>query len=371
MKEELLAELAKIVEAVNILSPTAFSFAGRVVPQYDPAMQQLQSLYPTQNPLITQLQQQLYGSCYCRRFTGYLQEEAPGTALYPATALPGHAERSEGSASMEREMLRSAQHDMIENGSFLQELSEANSSQERWDSGWQIYQTLPSGQILAHKYGVTRMVWPGEFIAHDGFGMAPRVGANISILIARESRTMQPGFYFVFGETVTDQEDDYSIVRFYWNITDSTAPGLIRLISRRLNRFQVPFRFKCLSFRAQFKRADAAVLFLSKRYYRITAELLGEIYQQVRTDLKPETPLFTRKLASGLGFAEDPGNGESFGMSRCRILAEGLWSAYIKGLPTQEARLQEVVAQFEKNGIALAHPYLNARSIDHYEFTSF
>ena len=366
MKEELLAELAKIVQAVTIHSPTSFSFAGQVVPQSDLAMQQLQSLYPSQNPLITQLQQQLYSSCYCRRFTGQLPEEEPDTA-----ALWSYPEGSEGIGSMGREMLLSAQHDMAEDGSFLRELSEANSSQERWDSGWQIYQTLPSGQILAHKYGIMRMVWPGEFMAHDGFGMAPRVGANISILVARESRTMQPGFYFAFGETVTDQQDDYSIVRFYWNITDSAAPGLIRFITQRLNRFQVPFRLKCLSLRTQFKRADAAVLFLGKRYYRITAELLVDVYQQVRGNLKPETPLFTRRLAAGLGFAEDPGNGESFGMSRCRIVAEGLWSAYTKGLPTQQARLQEVIAHFEKNGIALAHPYLNARSIDHYEFTSF
>ena len=104
--------------------------------------------------------------------------------------------------------------------------------------------------------------------------------------------------------------------------------------------------------------------------YVLIVELLVDVYQAVKDNLKPETPLFTKRLAAGLGFAEDPGNGESFGMSRCRIVAEGLWSAYVKGLPTQQARLQEVIAHFEKNGIALEHPYLNARSIDHYEFTS-
>ena len=299
------------------------------------------------------------------------QHDSEGVGPLDNEMIRSSQHDSDGSGPVDREMLHYAQHDMAGDSSFLRELSEANSSQERWDSGWQIYQTLPSGQILAHKYGIMRMVWPGEFMAHDGFGMAPRVGANISILVARESRTMQPGFYFAFGETVTDQQDDYSIVRFYWNITDSAAPGLIRLITQRLNRFQVPFRLKCLSFRTQFKRADAAVLFLGKRYYRITAELLVDVYEQVRGNLKTETPLFTKQLAAGLGFAEDPGNGESFGMSRCRIVAEGLWSAYVKGLPTQQARLQEVIAHFEKNGIALEHPYLNARSIDHYEFTSF
>jgi HopA1 effector protein family len=337
MKEQLLAELTKIVHAVIFLSPTSFSFAGLVVSQSDPAMQHLHSLYSSQNQLVTQLQQTLYSSCYCKRFTGHSLEEQPNT---------------------------------VQDSSFLQALSEANTGHERWDSGWQIYQTLPSGQVLAHKYGLTRLLWPGEFLAHDGFGMAPRTGTNISIFVAKESRTMQPGFYFAFGETVTDQQDDYSIVRFYWNIKESIATTLIRLITRNLNRFQVPFRLKCLGFRAHFSRADAAVLFVSKRYYRITSELLVDIYQEVREHLKSDTPLFTKQLANGLGLAEDPGNGESFGMSRCRIFAEGLWGAYVQGLQTEQARVQEVVKQFGNNGISLEHPYLSAGSIDHYEFTN-
>src|SRR5436305_14389954 len=63
--------------------------------------------------------------------------------------------------------------------------------------------------------------------------------------------------------------------------------------------------------------------------YVLIVELLVDVYQAVKDNLKPETPLFTKRLAAGLGFAEDPGNGESFGMSRCRIVAEGLWSAYV------------------------------------------
>jgi hypothetical protein len=337
MREQLLAELTKIVRAVTILSPTSFSFAGTVVSHTDPAMQYLSSLYPSQNQLVTQLQQNLYSSCYCKRFSGHLLEDQPNT---------------------------------VQDSSFLQALSDANNSQERWESGWQIYQTLPSGQVLAHKYDLTRLLWPGEFHTHDGFGMAPRAGTNISIFVAKESRTMQPGFYFAFGETVTDQQDDYWIVRFYWNIKESIATTLIQLITRNLNRFQVPFRLKCLGFRAQFSRADAVVLYVSKRYYRITSELLVDVHQEVREYLKPDSPLFTKQLAHGLGLAEDPNNGESFGMSRCRIFAEGLWSAYVQGLQTEQDRVQEVVKQFEKNGIDIEHPYLNAGSLDYYEFAS-
>lgn len=339
MKEQILAEMRRIIRAIIIHSETSFSFAGQVIVQSDITAQYMQSLYPSQNQLVTRLQQKIYGSCYCQRFTGSGREERINTPQTP------------------------------ENG-FMQTLSDANSSHERWDAGWQIYQALPSGQVLAHKYGLTRVLWPGEFVALDGMGMAPRAGANISLFVARESRTMQPGFYFAFGETITDQQDDSWIVRFYWNIKESAAPMLIRLITQKLNRFQVPFRLKCLSFSSQFNRADACVLFVSKRYAKLVSELLVGIQQEVQASLKPETPLFTRQLARGLGLAEDPGNGESFGMSRCRMFAEGLWSAYQQGLHSEEARLQVVVQQFEKHGIDLQYPYLNTGSKDEYKFAT-
>lgn len=339
MREHLLAELTEIIRAVSILSATSFSFAGAVISQSDPAAQYMQSLYPSQNQLVTRLQQKIYSACYCQRFTGNAFEEQVNMVH-------------------------------MQDSSFLQALSEANSSQERWEVSWQIYQTLPSGQILAHKNGQSRMLWPGEFVTHDGAGIAPRAGTNISLLVAKESRTIQPGFYFAFGEAVTDQQDDSWIIRFYWDIKESAATTLIRLVTKRLNRFQVPFRLKCVSFRSQFNRADAAVLFVSRRYYKIVSDLLLDIHQEVRADLKPDTPLFTKRLAYGLGLAEDPGNGESFGMSRCRIVAEGLWSAYQQGLQAEEACLQEVVKQFEKNGIDLVYPYLNRGSKDDYEFAT-
>jgi hypothetical protein len=337
MEEPLLAELTHIVRSVAILSPTTFSFAGRIVPFSDPAMSLLRSMYPSQHQLVTQLEELLYRHCYCQRFTGQVVEEVPTPA---------------------------------QDSSFVQALSEANTSRERWDAGWRIYQTLPYGQIIAQKYESIRMFWPGEFLTYDGFGMSPRIGASISIHVAKESLTMQPGFYFAFGEAVADQQDDYSIVRFYWNINATATATLIQYITRGLNRYQVPFRFKCLALPTQYKRTDAAVLFVSKRYYRIVAELLVDVYQRVREMLKPDTPLFTKQLAVGLGCAEDPANGESFGMSRCRLVAEGLWSAYLQGLHSEQDRLHQVVELFEKHGIALERPYLNRGSSDIYEFAT-
>lgn len=334
MREQLITELTAIFRAVSILSPTLFSFAGRPVSQPTLAVQPMPSPYPQPNPLVAQLQQQLYQYCFTQRFTGQL----PAEPTVPA-----------------------------QDDNLLQELSAANTSRERWEAGWQIYQVLPSGQVWAHRYGLTRMLWPGEFVTHEGPGVAPRVGASVSVFFARESLTMQPGFYFAFGESVADQQDDTSLVRFYWNIKPSGATNLIRLVTQELNRFQVPFRFKTTSRRANYVRLDAAVLYVNKRFFRIVAELVPDVCREIPEHLQPETPLFTKRLAPGLALAEDPGNGESFGMSRSRIVAEGIWNAYVQGSQAEQARLQEVINAFSRYEIPFERPYLNPRSIDHYE----
>ena len=35
---------------------------------------------------------------------------------------------------------------------------------------------------------------------------------------------MQPGFYYAFGEALADQQDDFGVVRLYWNVTARRVP---------------------------------------------------------------------------------------------------------------------------------------------------
>lgn len=337
MKNHHLQELQRILSALQIFSPTAFALAGQVFNlQPDPAPLSLPANQPTQNPLIQQLEQQLYLHCYCQKFQGKL-----------------------------RPPLNEVGDDLLD------ALSQANGTQERWELGWQIQQLLPSGQLLVHKSGMSRMIWPGEFISQDGPGTPPRVGALVNIFAPKESRVMQPGFYFAFGETSVEQNDLHEAVRFYWNIQANGATTLMQLLTEALNRFQVPFRFKCSSYRALFYRIDSAVLFVSRQYYHITAEVLVDLYQPLKPYLQPETPLFTKRLAPGLAFAEEPGTGESFGMSRCRLLAEGVWNAYMQGISREAARLQVVQQHFASNGVTFERPYLRPGAVDHYEWPAY
>jgi hypothetical protein len=337
MDDAFVTELLRILCAVEIVSPTSFSFAGKIFSSHDPALSAW-STPPTQNPLVAKLVEQLYSSCYCKRFNG---DRPADQVTWPPP-----------------------------DDTFLAELSAAHAGRERWDSGWQTHRLLPSGQIIAQKGGSTRLLWPGEFVSHEGPGIAMREGARVSVYVPRDSKEMQPGFYFVFSETISDQQDDYNLLRFYWHVKPTGAPLLVSLITREFNRFQLPFRFKSLAIRTFYERSDAAVLYINKRFYRISAELQADIHSELQDHLGAETPLFTKHLATGLGLAEEPGNGESFGQNRCRILAEGIWNAYEKGLQTEEERLQEVRQQFERKGLILDFPFLNPHSSDQYVFPS-
>jgi len=329
-------QLQKILQAIDILSPTAFSFAGQVFNgQMIPPMQLGQAQMQPENMLVGQLQHALYMYTYIQRFDGILSTPP---------------------------MIQQPSDDLIE------VLSQANTSCERWDVGWQIVQVAPSGQVLAHKNSATRSLWPGEFLTQDGPGAPLRVGAMIRIYSPRESKALQSGFYFAFGETASEPQEMYEAVRFYLNSSAESAIELMQQVTHTLNRFKIPFRFKCCTYPVLFYRLDSSVLYVTKRHYRITAELLLDIYRRLQHPLEPETPMFTRRLAPGLAFAEEPGTGESFGMLCCRIVAEGLWSASIQGAQSIQARLNEVKKQFERYGIDFEQPYLRPASIDIYEF---
>jgi hypothetical protein len=339
MREQLNAQLRKIVRAVEVRSNDSFNFAGRHFSlgaqgaghaPHGHGFAQQQA-----NPLAALLEQALYQHCYCRTFDGALREE---------------------------------QLDPVHGLDLTPALSEANASRERWDAGWQVYQVLPSGQVLAHKDGRTRSLWPGEFLSTDAPGLAPRPGMNLSVFFMRETKTMQPGFYFAFGEAQEGELDSFSLARFYWNVRAEGAVPLMRAVTRDLNRFQVPFRIKCLTNSAFYARNDPAVLYVDKRFYRVTARVLAGVHREVSRHLRPDPPLFTKPLAAGLALAEEPYTGESFGMQRCRILAEGLLSASTRGLRDEASRLAEVERHFEAYGFTLEAPYLNPRSVDQYEF---
>lgn len=250
-----------------------------------------------------------------------------------------------------------------DSGDLTPVLEAANQSRAGWDEGWTIDQLLDAGQILARKGGAARSFLPGEYLTHRGLDTGPAAGGKASILLSPGSSDLQPGYYYAFSETAGESNDAAPTVRFYWNVSATGAPRLMESVTRELNRFQVPFRFKCVSRASDFPRRDAAVLYLPARYYPIAALILESVHAELKPWLGSSTPLFSKQLAPGLGFAEDPG--ESFGENRTKILAAAMFCT--RGRPVKE-RFAELRRQFELRDLSLDQPWLNPGSSDRYDF---
>ncbi len=330
MQEELIKELDLILAGVKILAPDSLLFGGELM---SPAIEQ--DPHDARMLMTTHLGSLLYLQCYCRRFTGEIDH---------------------------REMLA------ITNPDFVKQLSDANNSREHLNPGWRVIKKLPTGHFVAEKNGLTRLLFAGEFISRADLKRPIEEGTPISIFSPRESTTMHPGFYYIFGETLGDDQDDTDLVRFYWNVRADGAPKLVSLLTNLLNRFQVPFRLKIVNNPNNYIRADAAVMYFNKRLYRLVSELVNNVLSEISTELNPETPLFSKKLAPGLGLGEEPMTGESFGQQRCRILAQAIWAAYEKNLVDEESQLREISTQLQANGIDPEFPYRNAGSDQDYKF---
>jgi hypothetical protein len=330
LTNDLHSRLGRALAAVAIHSPQHFTFEGETVPAVpQPGWGNLPA---PANPLVAALEQRLYNRFFCRDW-------AP-PAVLPTDPTP-----------------------------FLQALSAAHPGRDRWEAGWRINRVGPAGQVMAEKHGRFSELWPGQYVVQSGGG-PPQPGQPLTAYFPRESSTLQPGFFFVFSDAAVAWDETYSMVRFYWNVTADGAPELLARLVARLNRFQVPFRFKTLTQVEAYDRFDSAVLFVSRRWFHPAAEIAVETHAALAGRLLDGTPLFAKPLARGLGFAEDPGNGESFGMSRCRLLAEALWSAWTRGLTHPQDRLAAVADWFSGLGLSLDRPWLNRASTDLYELPS-
>jgi type 2 lantibiotic biosynthesis protein LanM len=144
----------------------------------------------------------------------------------------------------------------------------------------------------------------------------------------------------------------------------------MRSLTTNLNDAGLVFRFKVSNHPVAFIRCDAGVLYVRKRDYEAVSHALTRVYEEIgHSNLKQRVPAFTKRLAPGLGLAEDPPKGlDSFGLHRCRLLANALFQAHREGKKSIPDRLRVVEKHFEQNGISLETPFLNPASVDIYQF---
>jgi class II lanthipeptide synthase len=232
-------------------------------------------------------------------------------------------------------------------------LSRANTGRGSRDRGWTV-QRVDDGTAVVARAGLRTRVPVGDCRPASG-GVAP--GADVSVPLPKELREASPGFYTVIGDA-TDPAPSERAVRVYWHVTSAGAPALVGALASRLNGEGAPFRLKVADHPYRLRRCDAAVLYLRGDVYGRVRTALGETAAALRNRLRPEVPALTLEFAPGVGLAEDPGDGESFGVKRCALLADAIVLAHEQGITEPGERLAAAAERFALAGVDLDVPYL-------------
>ena len=323
------------VRATSFVRGTAYSWFGEVSEPILPAKLKKVAAAAAREYLLSGLQSELYESFYCKGFAAPTDRES-------------HRGPSKGI------------------GPFIDGLSTANAGEGYWDFGWEIV-SAAQGEVSLSRAGLELRAKIEHCQIPNGTLIEP--GAQLSLRLPKELLSISPGFYMAVSNCSLNQDASQTLVRLYWNLTPEGAVPFVRIATLALNQASLPFRLKVVNDPGRFNRCDAGVIYILRNDYDRAKHILEGIYGELAAHLKYAIPAFSKRLAPGLGVAEDVGHAAvSFGMHRTRVLADGMLRAYEKGKTELQDRVRAVEEHFAEEGISLEAPFLNSGSSDGYQF---
>ena len=326
------AQVEAAIRATVVHSPITYSWFGKRSQDFPPALKRALTPQTSRDYLHFTLQAQLYEDFYCKGMAVADGRDKPGNSLAGVTP-------------------------------FVESLAAANSGTGYQASGWQV-RALGDGAVLVRKEGLSLRARREDCGVPEAGTL--RAGEHVTVRFPKESLGLSPGFYLALGNEERGSENGQPLVRLYWHLTAPGAVRLMRCATSLLNQVRHPFKLKVLNDPAGYSRCDAAVLYIRKCDFPVLSDVLATIHAEVAGHLRSAIPALTKPLASGLGLAEDPGRGESFGLHRCGLLADGMIRAHERGRGSLSESLKIVARRFVEEGLSLEEPFLNPRSTDAY-----
>jgi hypothetical protein len=325
-------QVSAAAEAVRITGPVGYSWLGRRSRPVPPSLLAHMDRSDCHRHLVASLREELYASFYC-----------------PGGATPARWGDSQPAAA--DPWLRNA-------------LSSANTGHGSWDPGWTVQHCAQNEAVISTPRIRVRVPL-SDCRADDGRPIGP--GVAVSVRLPKELPALSAGFFMVVGDEAFEPSSHRGLVRVYWHVTQNGAPALVRALASRLNAENVPFRLKVANHPARFDRCDAAVLYLGGDTFPGLRQMLHQVATSLAARLSRRIPALTLPLAPGVGLAESAGIGESFGMSRCGLLAQAIVAADELEIDAPAARLSAVIHHLADNGVGIDAPYrepsLNGRHV--------
>jgi hypothetical protein len=295
-------QIQDALRAVMIRSATSFSWFGEPSPNLSVGVRRSMAASTMRAFLCYQLQTRLYGDFYCKGF-----------------ATPGGEQRNR---------LR-----RTPTTPFIEALSAANSGTGAREGGWNVVK-VAGDEVTVVRDGLRLRVSREDTYTDAAEILSP--GHLRAVRFPKEVLKLSPGFYLALGNEGLAFEPGRILVRFYWNLRAEDAPTLIRGATELLNDDHIPFRLKVVNDPARYDRCGAGVLYVQRTDYEQVLPAVRRILVGLGANLKNVTPIFTKVLAPGLALAEEPaGSKDSFGMDRCRVLAEGIVRVHERAIAGQ------------------------------------
>ncbi|WP_106743417.1 T3SS effector HopA1 family protein [Yoonia maritima] len=254
---------------------------------------------------------------------------------------------------------------------LIAKISEANATKRTVQDGWIVRTPQADGAVIAERYGAVRKFVAGQYLA-DPDATPIRQGSPVTVTHLAGSKTLQPGFFHIFGQEQLDIAELAKVVRLYFNLASpQSAAPVAKLLSETLNEYGIPFTYKTAVRVCDYSRSDTAVLYLPKRVFEVSAMAISQKLDALKPLLDQSSPTFTKPIAHGIGLAEDPSDAVSFGASRSSLVAQAMLRAQNGDVicPTQFWNAFTDICALEN--LDIGRLYLNPGSTDTYDLPSF
>lgn len=150
-------------------------------------------------------------------------------------------------------------------------------------------------------------------------GMPPRPGDLVDLLAGVGE--VDPDGAWWWAHTGEQPISSFELDRWYVNVDAAAAPRVVAATVRLAATTGVPLSLKCPARAGGFDRRDALVVYVPRSDSQRCAAALPAWTEEISGALTADEPPLTRRLYPGVGLAQDPGGGISYGQLRCAQVA--------------------------------------------------
>jgi len=233
--------------------------------------------------------------------------------------------------------------------------------------GWEVQEVFTNGHILSRKWSKIQMSAPGDYIFSgsdqntNSYDLGKRARLRLvhpEISVKKNVAKSSSQDLWIFGKNRL-MPDFPNWIRFYFNLKadHSIIYLFIDQVSALFNEREIPFELKMRNSLGSYYRPDSAILFIHRLHFFIATDIIVRIYKILEDvlGLYPEVPKFTKELAKGLGFGENPPNTyDSFGMYRAKAI-----SGILKGEDIHRVSSYKIIKSLKKLGFNIYELYRN------------